>query len=97
MTKAFGQKIERRGMTTASTDFGNVTYHLPAIHPGFTIESETVNHTKGFTEAAGKKNAHERTMKVAKGLAMVGAKFLADDKFAKDVRKAFEKFKREVE
>lgn len=97
MSSTFGQKIGRSGMTTASTDFGNVTYALPAIHPGFVIESETVNHTLGFTEAAGKKAAHERAMKVAKGLACVGAKFLDDAKFAKEVRKAFERFKKEAE
>ncbi len=91
----FKQTIARSGMTTASTDFGNVTYALPAIHPGFTIKSDTVNHTAGFTAAAGKKDAHERAMKVAKGLAMTGAKFLQDDKFAKEVKKEFERFKRE--
>lgn len=94
MTGSFKQKIGRRGMTTASTDFGNVTYALPAIHPGFVIESETVNHTAGFTSAAGKRDAHERAMKVAKGLACVGAKFLEDGKFAKEAREAFEKFKK---
>lgn len=35
-------------------------------------------------------------MKVAKGLAIVGAKFLSDDDYAKEVKKEFEKFKKEV-
>ncbi len=35
-------------------------------------------------------------MKVAKGLAMVGAKFLTDDTFAKQVREDFEKFKKSI-
>ncbi|BEI85433.1 hypothetical protein CcaverHIS002_0508340 [Cutaneotrichosporon cavernicola] len=91
----FKQVIARSGMTTASTDFGNVTYALPAIHPGFVIVSDTVNHTAGFTAAAAKKDAHRRAMVVAKGLAMTGAKFLEDDRFAKEVKKEFERFRRE--
>jgi hypothetical protein len=35
-------------------------------------------------------------MKVAKGLACVGAKFLTDDAYAKGVRKEYETFKKEV-
>ena len=96
MTTAFGQKIGRVGMSTASTDFGNVTYKMPAIHPGFHLISKGVNHTPEFTDAAGTHDAHVRAIKVAKGLAMLGAKFLQDDKFAKEVKRKFEDFKREV-
>ena len=54
------------------------------------------NHTAGFTASTGKPEAHRLAMNVAKGLACIGAKFLTDDAFAKDVKKAFEKFKKEV-
>lgn len=96
MTQAFGQTIARKGMSTASTDFGNVTYAMPAFHPGFHVVSRGVNHTPEFTEAAGTHDAHKRAMKVAKGLAMLGAKFVTDDKFAKEVKHTYEKFKKEV-
>lgn len=94
MTGAFQQTIGREGITTASTDFGNVTYKMPAIHPGFLVVSKGVNHTPEFTDAAGTQDAHERAIKVAKGLAMVGAKFLEDDKFAKEVKRKFDEFKK---
>lgn len=97
MTEEFENKIDRNGMTTASTDFGNVTYKVPGIHPMFWIESDGVNHTKEFTVATRTKGAHARAVKVAKGLAVVGAKFLHDDDFSKEVKKAFREFKRGVE
>jgi hypothetical protein len=67
-------------------------------HPlsGIPAPLGSVNHTAGFTEYAGKPEAHRIAMKVAKGLACMGAKFLTDDDFAKKVRKEFEKFKKEV-
>ncbi|WVW85577.1 hypothetical protein I302_107615 [Kwoniella bestiolae CBS 10118] len=98
MEQTFGDKIEMTGMTTASTDYGNVTYKCPAFAPNFEIPSPTGsgNHTAGFAESAGKPEAHRLAMKVAKGLAVIGAKFLSDDAFAKEVKKEFKKFKREV-
>ena len=36
-----------------STDMGNVSYVVPSIHPFFYIGTEAVNHTRGFTVAAG--------------------------------------------
>ncbi|ODO04758.1 hypothetical protein I350_05368 [Cryptococcus amylolentus CBS 6273] len=96
MENVIGQKITMGGMSTASTDFGNVCYKVPAIHPGFEIPCPlgSGNHTAGFTESAGKLEAHKLAMKVAKGLAAVGAKFLVDDSFADETKKAFERFKR---
>lgn len=37
-----------------STDFGNVTFVVPGIHPYFYIGSQALNHTEQYTEAAGK-------------------------------------------
>ncbi|KAL7422739.1 hypothetical protein Q5752_002031 [Cryptotrichosporon argae] len=98
MGDVFKQKIQREGMTTASTDFGNCCYAFPSIHPGFHIPAPygSINHTAGFTAAARAPEAHAAAIKVAKGLAVLGAKFLTDDAFAKDVKHAWEKFRREV-
>nr|XP_018261526.1 uncharacterized protein I303_05964 [Kwoniella dejecticola CBS 10117]OBR83684.1 hypothetical protein I303_05964 [Kwoniella dejecticola CBS 10117] len=95
MEKTFDDKIEMTGMTTAS----NVTYKCPAFAPNFAIPSPTGsgNHTAGFAESAGKPEAHRLAMKVAKGLAVIGAKFLSDDEFAKEVKKDFKRFKRGIE
>lgn len=44
MGDAFGDKITLEGMTTASTDFGNVCYKMPAFHPGFSESSYICAH-----------------------------------------------------
>ena len=64
----------------------------------FDIPSEegSSNHTPGFAEAARTPEAHSRAMKVAKGLAVIGAKFMIDENFAKETREAYEKLQEEV-
>ncbi|KAI0631377.1 amidohydrolase [Trametes polyzona] len=70
-----------------STDFGNVTYALPALHPVYSIPTEPngSNHTPQFTKSAATKEAHEATLKVAVGLAATGVRVLADADFARKV------------
>ena len=62
---------------------GNVTYELPSVHPSFAIPTQPGggNHTIGFTMAARTQQAHEETLRVAKGLALVGFRVINDDKF----------------
>ena len=43
----------KAGMPAGSTDMGNVSYVVPSIHPMFYIGTDAVNHTRGFTTAAG--------------------------------------------
>ncbi|KAE8602932.1 hypothetical protein XENTR_v10014181 [Xenopus tropicalis] len=38
---------------SGSTDFGNVSFVVPGIHPYFYIGSDALNHTEEYTEAAG--------------------------------------------
>lgn len=60
-----------------------MTYEIPSIHPSFAIPTkpEGGNHTIGFTEAARTEEAHEATLRVAKGLALVGFRVINDEKF----------------
>ena len=39
---------------SASGDIGNVSQIVPTIQPGYSITTTAVNHTRAFTEAAGK-------------------------------------------
>ncbi|XP_021096380.1 peptidase M20 domain-containing protein 2 isoform X3 [Heterocephalus glaber] len=55
---------------SGSTDFGNVTFVVPGIHPYFYIGSEALNHTEQYTEAAGSQEAQFYALRVAKALAM---------------------------
>jgi len=93
VTQRYGLKLyPENDDTSASTDFGNVTYELPALHPGFTIPTVANggNHTALFAEAAGTQEAHERTMAVAKGLAVTAMRVLLDEDFYKQAKESFD-------
>lgn len=81
--------------STASTDFGNVTYALPALHPSFAIPTELNggNHSPGFEKAARTEAAHKATMVITRGLALLGFRILTDDVFFAQVQESFEKTK----
>jgi len=75
--------------TGGSTDFGNVTYALPACHPHYAIPSDPghSNHTREFAARARAPEAHEITYAFAGGMACVGARFLQDKEFADEAKK----------
>lgn len=74
----------------ASTDFGNITYALPGLHPVFSIPSDSANHTEGFAKAARSIEAHKSTMLITKGLALTAFRVLDDDDFWQKVRTDYE-------
>ncbi|PPQ64776.1 hypothetical protein CVT24_007862 [Panaeolus cyanescens] len=78
--------------STASTDFGNISYALPSLHPLFAIPTEPNggNHTAAFAKAAKTEAAHEATMIVTKALALTGYRVLSDSDFFHKVRTTFE-------
>ncbi|KAK0501404.1 hypothetical protein EDD18DRAFT_1142676 [Armillaria luteobubalina] len=78
--------------SSASTDFGNVSFALPALHPVYAIPTEPKggNHTAAFAKAAATMAAHEATMTVTKGLALTGLRALQDKAFLKAVKAEFE-------
>ncbi|XP_069462611.1 xaa-Arg dipeptidase [Ambystoma mexicanum] len=55
---------------SGSTDFGNVTFEVPGIHPYFYIGTDALNHTDKYTQAAGSKEAQYYALRTAKALAM---------------------------
>jgi len=81
--------------TSASTDFGNVSYALPALHPSFAIPTDinSGNHSPGFEKSARSEAAHKATMVITKGLALLGFRILTDDVFFAEVQDSFEKSK----
>ncbi|GAA96814.1 uncharacterized protein L969DRAFT_54557 [Mixia osmundae IAM 14324] len=84
------------GPTLGSTDFGNISYALPALHPIYSIPIEPGqgNHTPGFTRAAATPEAHAKTLRAAKGIAASGWRVLTDHAFSKEVKEAFEEDER---
>ncbi|KAH8750122.1 metal-dependent amidase/aminoacylase/carboxypeptidase [Hyaloscypha sp. PMI_1271] len=75
-----------------STDQGNVSHICPSFHGVYAIpvKDNAVNHTPGFTKAAGTDDAHKLTILTSKGMAGVGMRVLFDDAFAKNVEDQFE-------
>ncbi|KAI9733142.1 MAG: hypothetical protein M1834_003689 [Cirrosporium novae-zelandiae] len=65
------------GRSGASTDQGNVSHAMPALHPGFQIESKEGPHNPGFADAARTREAFEKALMVAKALAATGVEVLA--------------------
>nr|UWK20104.1 peptidase m20 domain protein [Trichoderma decipiens] len=65
---------EVRGKTQASTDQGDISHAMPSLSAAFCIQPGPKGqgpHNPEFAEAAGTRDAFERTLRVAKGLAGV--------------------------
>ncbi|KAF8306775.1 hypothetical protein DL93DRAFT_2172001 [Clavulina sp. PMI_390] len=100
LAEDFGEVMSRYGMSDlkyegavgGSTDFGNVTYELPSLHPAFAIPTvpNGGNHTAAFTNAARNPRAHAITLVMAKGLATSGLRIITDDAFYAKVKKTYD-------
>eukprot|EP00117_Sycon_ciliatum_P034636 scpid66882/ scgid26398/ Peptidase M20 domain-containing protein 2; Aminoacylase-1-like protein 2 len=73
----------------ASSDIGNVSYVVPAFQPAFSVGSYVHVHTRQFTGAANKPEAHTATRCVSKAMAAVGWDVLTDGDFRKRVKESF--------
>ncbi len=75
----------------ASTDFGNVSYRVPGIHPLIRIaEPSTALHTRGFAEAARSEAAELGALDGAVGLALTALDYLFDASLRSAVHQEFE-------
>jgi metal-dependent amidase/aminoacylase/carboxypeptidase family protein len=80
---------------SGSTDFGNISYVVPGLHPGFMIVTDGPNHSHEFTNAARTEDSHRRTLRAAKCLTLTAAKVMTDDKLFEKVVADFDKGKQE--
>lgn len=70
----------------ASTDFGNVSFRVPGIHPLLKIADENVAlHTRAFADAAASDIALQGIADGAYGLAATALDFLVDEELARAV------------
>lgn len=79
--EAMGRKVQvhRGSAGLASTDMGNVSQKLPAIHPTVAIAPrETGEHTLEFARAAGSEEGHRGMLDGAKAMAMTVFDLLND-------------------
>lgn len=74
-----------------SSDIGNVTLKIPAIHSYLAIANDNVNsHSIEFTRYAKSPRAKEIAIKGAKGLAMTGYGILKDEALREKINKEFQ-------
>jgi amidohydrolase len=75
---------------TGSTDLGNLSYRMPALHPMIAVSDPTVAlHTTDFAEAAGSAAGDRAVLDGAVGLALTAADYLADPALRDAVRAEF--------
>ncbi|XP_041661744.1 peptidase M20 domain-containing protein 2-like [Cheilinus undulatus] len=74
---------------SGSTDFGNVTFVVPGIHPYFYIGSKALNHTEEYTVASGDAKAQFFTLRAAKALAMTALDVLLRPEVLQRVKEEF--------
>ena len=82
------------GPGRGSSDFGNVSQTVPAIHPyiGISEDNTTIaGHSVAFCEAAGKPFAHKQMHRAAAAMASVGLKVLTDGDFRAALKEEFKK------
>jgi amidohydrolase len=99
LAERFAHHLERLGEAVkapppiggvGSSDFGNVSQALPAIHPYIAMVPEgTSAHTPDFAAAAGSPAGMRAMLLAAKCLALTAADLLGDPKFLKDVKDEF--------
>uniref|UniRef100_UPI0037E89F28 peptidase M20 domain-containing protein 2-like n=1 Tax=Semicossyphus pulcher TaxID=241346 RepID=UPI0037E89F28 len=88
--KALGiQFPEQPANFSGSTDFGNVSFTVPGIHPFFYICTDAFNHTEEYTEAAGAEEAQLFTLRTAKALAMTAVDVVCCPDLLRQVREDF--------
>jgi len=83
-----------QGPSRASSDFGDVTYEVPAIHPNFNItgeKKEVTIHSREFTQCAISSFALEQMGKTAKILSRIGYMYLTQTDFRKKVQEDWDK------
>ncbi|XP_024147857.1 peptidase M20 domain-containing protein 2 isoform X2 [Oryzias melastigma] len=79
---------------SGSTDFGNVTFAVPGIHPYFYIGSDALNHTDEYRAAAGDERAQFFALRVAKALAMTALDLLLHPELLEKVKQEFTEARR---
>lgn len=75
---------------TGSSDIGNVSLVIPAIHPYLGVAPDgTPGHSHAMREAAGSDQAQERMLKMGQALALAGLDLLYDSRFLDAVQEEF--------
>jgi len=100
MANAFRANLEKLGCVdiveeeegVGSTDMGNVSQVVPAIHPHIAItEGNVPGHSIEFLKAAGSERGKQAALLAAKALAFTGLDLMTDEELMGKVKDEFEK------
>lgn len=99
LARLFHDNLQRLGIdpvdgvpweNAGSTDMGNVSHVVPAIHPTLAIAPADVpGHSQAFLEASGSLRGYQAMIDAAKTLAMTGADLLADPALVEQAKVEF--------
>lgn len=88
--EALGISVDPDDGRRGSSDIGNLSFYLPAIHPSAAIvDPEVPGHSKIFAEATMSPRGKDALLKAAKFLAMTAYDFLASAELREKVKEAF--------
>ena len=87
----FNGDMNNPHISGGGSDFGNVSYECPALHPLFVIPTRPTDnvHAPGFARAAGEPGAFDAAVQAAKGIAVLAQRVLQDDELAQRMQEAF--------
>ena len=89
--KYFNVPFAKTTKLSGSTDMGNVSHIIPAIHPKYAIGSSKESiHTRSFTNLTNIQSSHESTLTMAKCMAHTCLDVLTSDKLLQEIKDAFE-------
>ncbi|MEM2921753.1 MAG: M20 family metallopeptidase [Candidatus Bathyarchaeia archaeon] len=93
--ETLGVNVEEvRERSYGSSDMGNVSQVIPAIHPTVAIAPEgTPGHSAAFREAARSEKGHQGLILAAKGLAMTAVDLFTRPEAVERMKRDFEDFK----
>jgi amidohydrolase len=101
MGNAFASNLEALGSPTTpppkggglgSSDIGNVSQVVPAIHPYIHIcEGSVAGHSQEFAKAADSERGHEAMLVAAKALAMTAVDLFTDSALIEQVKEEFQR------
>ncbi|KAI9278664.1 hypothetical protein BDA99DRAFT_567348 [Phascolomyces articulosus] len=87
----FPTPAEQAATGGGSTDFGNVSFEVPSLHPMYGIHTNAANHTIEFVGAAKTEIAHKDTILASKGLTITAIQVLRDENYYQAIKSDFEK------
>lgn len=88
--EALGEEVEEHDGGMGSTDMGDVSQRVPAVHPYIRIaDKETPGHSKAFADAANSEKGYSAMLTAAKALAMTGIDVLGKEENLKSIKEEF--------